>query len=202
MDTENDSNCFWIELYITPEECDKLTKTYTTQVYFYLPNDYPFSPPTIMLEHSLKHPLVNVSNDPVKEKILSDIMNVSDSIISDILEFFGDTAIIRSNYIPSDKLLNILSTNPNLCKEVNDILQKLLNFIVLNGDRSLNVDKSKDRLISCMKRILRIKDDEDIETVNVSMSTYSILDTLSKLISNVYRIIIESLHDERNQYLL
>jgi hypothetical protein len=56
---EINGHVIYAEILITPMVCDILTKVYKTQIYFWIPDDYPFSTPTVMLEDAIIHPLVN-----------------------------------------------------------------------------------------------------------------------------------------------
>lgn len=65
-DDENDietpeinGHVIYVELLITPNVCNLLKNIYKTRIYFYFPDDYPFNPPTIMLEDPVTHPTVN-----------------------------------------------------------------------------------------------------------------------------------------------
>ena len=49
----------YVEVLITPAVCNLLKKLYKTQIYFWFPDDYPFSSPTIMLEETCTHPLID-----------------------------------------------------------------------------------------------------------------------------------------------
>lgn len=203
-ETLHPTNCFYLELYIGPNECNKLTKIYTTQIYVYIPRDYPFSPPTIMLEDTVRHPLVNVTDE--RDSLISKIVSFSEAIILDILDFF-DNIVDINEYIPSPKIYQMLSSDSKSSLKYSKkgklgdaILYATLTNIVLNDDKSLNVEKSKDNITSSIKIILDISD--DVETVNITMCSYCPVLKIPELIMNTYCIILESLEDERNSYLI
>ena len=52
-------NIIYVEFFITPNECPHLTKNYITKVYFWIPDEFPFIPPTVMLEHPLIHEMTD-----------------------------------------------------------------------------------------------------------------------------------------------
>jgi hypothetical protein len=66
VDEDNDKqtieiigHVIYVEFTITPTECNLLKNNYTTQVYFWISDDYPFSSPIIMLEDAVTHELVD-----------------------------------------------------------------------------------------------------------------------------------------------
>src|ERR1700761_532447 len=56
------NHVMYVQFEITSNECNLLINTYKTQVYFWIPDDYPFTPPTIMLEDPIIHPLIGDNN--------------------------------------------------------------------------------------------------------------------------------------------
>ena len=98
------------------------------------------------------------------------------------------------------KIFKPLTKKKKLDKVISNTLNRLLELIVLNDNKLLDIDKSKDAMISYMKTVLNIKNND--KTLNINMCGYSDKLSLQDIIMNVYCIILENLHNKHNQYLI
>lgn len=57
--TEIVGHVIYVEFVITENECPFLIKDYITKIYYWIPDEFPFIGPTVMLENPLEHEMTN-----------------------------------------------------------------------------------------------------------------------------------------------